>query len=65
MSNVIKPTVSLIGKDGNIFNLLSIASKALQRVGQSDNAEEMAGKVFSSGSYEEALSIIREYCDIE
>jgi hypothetical protein len=60
-----KPTVTLIGEDGNIFNLVGIASKALKKAGQPDKASEMATKVFNSGSYDEALNIIGQYCEIE
>ena len=59
-----KPKVKLSGKDGNIFNLISIASLALKKVGQYYEANEMSSKCFKSNSYEEALSIIMEYCDV-
>jgi len=59
-----KPKVKLSGKDGNIFSLISIASSALKNVGQYYEAKEMSSKCFSSDSYEEALSIIMEYCDV-
>lgn len=60
-----KPTVKLIGQDGNIFNLIGIASQALVRANQKDKADEMTEKIMSSGSYEEALSIIGDYCEIK
>ncbi len=56
--------VPLIGQDGNIFNLVGIASRTLKRNGLSDEASEMTSKVFKSGSYEEALGIIGEYVNI-
>lgn len=43
-----KPKCPLIGQDGNIFNLMGIASKTLKR----------------NGMYDEALSIIDEYVEI-
>lgn len=60
-----KPIAKLIGQDGNVFNLVGIASKALRKANQADKATEMTEKVFGSGSYEEALNIIGEYCEIE
>ncbi len=60
----IKPKCALIGQDGNIFNLVGIASRTLNMFGKSDEAKEMANKVFSSHSYDEALSIIGEYVEI-
>lgn len=56
-----KPTVRLSGQNGNIFNLIGIASKALPR----DKASEMQNRIFKSGSYEEALQIIAEYVEVE
>ena len=63
-NNKTKPKVNLIGQDGNIFNLIGIASRELKRAGQKDEAKEMTEKVFASKSYEEALNIIGEYCEI-
>ncbi len=54
----------LIGENGNIYNLVGIASRTLKRNGLSDEASEMMEKVFGSGSYEEALGIIGEYVNI-
>lgn len=59
-----KIKVKLIGQDGNIFNLVGIASKALERNGQRSEASEMREKVFSSHSYNEALMIISDYVEI-
>lgn len=59
-----KPKCPLIGQDGNIFNLMGIASKTLKRNGMYDEAKEMCDRITSSGSYDEALSIIDEYVEI-
>ena len=59
-----KPDCPLIGEDGNIFHLIGIATRTLKRNGLSEEATEMSEKVFNSGSYEEALSIIGEYVNI-
>lgn len=60
-----KPTIKLVGENGNIFNLIGIASKALKEEGQHDKAKEMSEKCMTSESYEEALGIIMEYCEVE
>ena len=57
-----KPTCKLIGADGNVFNLIGLAVRALKKA---DKASEMSKKCFSSGSYSEVLKIIGEYVDIE
>lgn len=60
----VKPDCALIGQDGNIFNLLGIASHILKQNGMADEAKEMCSRVTSSGSYCEALNIIGEYVNI-
>lgn len=59
-----KPDCPLIGQDGNIFNLLGIASRTLKDHDMADEASEMRNRVMGSGSYDEALSIIGEYVHI-
>lgn len=56
-----KPDAPIIGADGNIFNILSIAKKALKENGQEQKANKMASRVMASESYYEALQIISEY----
>lgn len=60
-----KPDCPLIGQDGNIFNLMGIASRTLRHNGMSDQAKEMVDRIQSTaGSYYEALGIIGEYVNI-
>ena len=60
-----KPDCPLIGQDGNIFNLMGIASRTLRRNGMSEQASEMCDRITeTAGSYSEALSIIGEYVNI-
>ena len=60
-----KPKVKLVGEDGNIFNLIGIASRALKRCGMADAANEMTERITGgeAQSYEQALGIILEYVD--
>lgn len=61
----VKPDCALIGADGNIFNLMGLASQTLRRNGMADEAKEMTQRITSSaGSYYEALNIIGEYVNI-
>ena len=60
----VKPDCELIGQDGNIFNLMGIASHTLKQNGMADEAKEMCSRVTSSESYCEALNIIGEYVNI-
>lgn len=60
-----KITVEVIGKDGNIFNILGIVSKAMKQEEElKSQVNEMTSRVFNSSSYEEALSIMSEYVDL-
>lgn len=58
-----RPKCPIIGADGNIFNVMGIASQTLKRSGMPEEAREMCSRVTSSGSYEKALGIIMEYVD--
>lgn len=59
-----KPDCQLIGQDGNIFNLVGIASRTLKAHGMPEQAKEMADRVFFCDSYHKALCIIGEYVNI-
>lgn len=59
-----KPDCELIGQDGNIFNLMGIASRTLRRNGMAEEATEMCTRITKSGSYDAALCIIGEYVHI-
>lgn len=59
-----KPDCKLLGEDGNVFNLLGIASRTLRQNGMAEQAIEMRDRVCSSGSYGEALCIIGDYVNI-
>lgn len=59
-----KPDCPLIGADGNIFNLMGIASQTLRDHGRADQAKEMRERITQSGSYGAALCIIGEYVNI-
>lgn len=59
-----KPDCPLIGRDGNIFNLMGLASQTLRRNGMKEEAEEMCERIRASGNYDKALSIIGEYVNI-
>jgi hypothetical protein len=59
-----KPDCPLIGQDGNIFNLMGIASRTLKENGLAEQAQEIRDRITSCGSYGEALCIIGEYVNI-
>ncbi|MGX8833684.1 DUF3991 domain-containing protein [Amedibacillus sp. YH-ame6] len=58
-----KPRAAIIGANGNIFNLMGIATKALKENGLEQEATAMFDRITGSGSYDEALNIMMEYID--
>ena len=60
-----RPKMKLAGMDGNIFFILGKASQLLKRSGQPEQAKEMTDRVYKSGDYGKALSIISEYVETE
>lgn len=60
-----KPKCELIGKDGNVFNLIGIVLKTLKKNKMNTLAEEFKTRAFACGSYQEVLVLIQEYVEIE
>lgn len=56
-----KPDCPLIGADGNIFNLIGLASRTLKDHGMAKEADEMYSRVKESTSYRAALAVLMEY----
>lgn len=61
-----KPDCPLIGADGNIFNLIGMASRTLREHGMADQAKEMSLRITGGEchDYYAALNIIGEYVNI-
>jgi hypothetical protein len=59
-----KIKVKLIGENGNIFNLLAIASNEMKNNGLNEESDKMISEVFKSKSYDSALLIISRYVEI-
>lgn len=53
--------VTLTGQNSNIFNLISVASKALKDNGHRKLSIEMQTKAIRSKDYPAALEVIQEY----
>lgn len=60
-----KSVAQLIGKDGNVFNLIGIVRRALVDNGMEKEAKEMVERAYNSQSYAEVLSMFNEYVEIE
>jgi len=63
---IVKPVCQLTGANGNIFNLMGIASRALKQCGLREHATDMCRRIMGgeAHSYDEALVIIMEYVDV-
>lgn len=60
------PSVNLVGESGDIFHLIGLVSKELQRAGLAEQAKEMSNRIISEAeSYYHALRIIMEYVEVE
>lgn len=60
-----KPHCQLTGQNGNVYNLIAAASRALKKSGKKDKAEEMRKRIMEKAqSYDEALTIIEEYVEV-
>ena len=56
-----KVVAPIIGANGNIFNIMAIASKALRSNGQIDQSKQMIEEVQQCHSYDQALEVISKY----
>ena len=63
-----KPVAKVIGKDGNVFNILGITQQSIEReysLGSVEIRKSISGEIFdrvtSATSYGMALSIMQEY----
>ena len=60
-----KPTMRLLGMDGNIFAVMGRASALLKEAGMGDLVDHMVQRVTTCGDYYKALNIISEYVETE
>ncbi len=59
-----KPSVKLIGKDGNAFFILGTVRRALLKAGMKEEADEFIREA-TSGDYENLLRVVMEYIDVK
>ena len=58
-----KPKCKLTGTDGNVFALAGKVTQVLKKENLPDQAKEFSSKLFSCGSYNEALQLMMKYVD--
>lgn len=60
-----KPKCKLIGTDGNIFFLAAKVGRTLKKYGLKEECKCMYERVYKAKSYDEAVSIIIQYVEVE
>lgn len=60
-----KPTVKLSGQDGNVYNIINLVSKALERAGLKYEANKFTEKALDSHGYDEVIQLAMEYVEVE
>ena len=60
-----KPTVKLIGHDGNAFSIMGRVKKALMRSGADKEYIDRYLSEATSGDYDHLLFVSMEYVDVE
>lgn len=65
MVNIEKPTVKLVGEDGNAFSILARVRVALRKAGmKQDKIKEFVDEA-TSGDYDHLLQTCMKYVNIE
>jgi hypothetical protein len=50
-----KPTVKLVGEEGNVFSIIGRVSRVLKKAGQKEKATEFCDRAFQAHTYDEVL----------
>jgi hypothetical protein len=56
---------NLVGEDGNVFNIIAMVRRALRKAGQKNTAEEFVQRAFACQSYDEVVTLVVAYVDVE
>jgi hypothetical protein len=62
---VTKPTVKLVGEDGNAFSIMGRVKKSLRRAGADKEYIDKYLKEATSGDYDHLLVVSMEYVDVD
>ena len=60
-----KPTVKLVGEDGNAFSIMGRVKKALRRAGADQEYIDRYLNAATSGDYDHLLVVSMGYVDVE
>ena len=59
-----KPTVKLLGEDGNAFAIMGTVAKALKKAGASQEHIEKYYEESSSGDYDNLIRVAMKYANV-
>lgn len=59
-----KPTLEIIGKDGNVFNILGLAVRAARKAGWDEKRIEKFKEDAMSGDYDNVLRLCMDNFDV-
>jgi 3-oxoacyl-[acyl-carrier-protein] synthase III len=65
MTNGTRPTVKLIGRDGNAFAVMGACRRALKDAGANTEEIDRFMAEATSGDYDNVLRTAMEWCDVE
>jgi hypothetical protein len=65
MEPVSKPTVNLVGEDGNAFSIMGRVKKALRRSGADREYVDKYLEEATAGDYDNLLVVTMRYVDVE
>ena len=60
-----RPTVRLVGRDGNAFMVLGLAFRALKKAGWSKEERDAFQVEATAGDYNHLLATVMKYLDVE
>lgn len=60
-----RPTVLLSDADGNVFNVIGLARRAILRHSGRDAAEQFTTKASALHSYDDVIRLVMETCEVE
>jgi hypothetical protein len=60
-----KPTVKLVGTDGNAFSILGRVQKALRQAGADEEYVQKYQKEATSGNYDNLLMVTMDYVHVD
>lgn len=65
MDKTDRPVVQLEGQDSNVFNVIGLTKRAIERHSGREAASEWAKKALALHSYDEVMALVFETCEVE